>query len=336
MVLTAGLLHSAEMRWKTLPDLPQALGGQFVGVIGDELIVAGGSYWTAAPWANGAKHWTGAVYALKREDKFWRPAGKLPQPLAYGAAVNIKGGMILFGGQTPSDFSPSVLLLAMQGGLLRTKALANLPRPLAMSNAVIAGDTVYLLGGQPSFTPTKALNLFLAISLKDLLAAKPAWKELPSWSGPARFFAQAADGGDAVYLAGGTDLIPGPDGTPVRKFLNDAHRYTPARGWEKLPDMPRPAQAGLAMVRGGRFFVFGGSDGTLSEELRDRHPGFRLDILMYDPKTRAWSEAGRIPTSLVTTGMTLWRGQYIIAGGEDRPGHRSAAVVAAEFKSRKP
>ena len=159
---------------------------------------------------------------------------------------------------------------------------------------------------------------------------------MPSWNGPARFFAQAAADSAAVYLAGGTDLVAGPDGATVRKFLADAHRYTPARGWEKLPDLPRPAQAGLALVRAGRFFVLGGSDGTLSEDLRDRHPGFRLDILRFDPVSRAWSEAGRIPTSLVTTGMTLWRGRYVIAGGEDRPGHRSAAVVAGPLEARQP
>lgn len=66
-----------------------------------------------------------------------------------------------------------------------------------------------------------------------------------------------------------------------------------------------------------------------------RHPGFRRDILEYDPDTRAWRNMGGMPASLVTTGITMWQGRLVIAGGEDRPGSRSKQVFATPVASRK-
>jgi N-acetylneuraminic acid mutarotase len=334
LLATAPMIH-AQMPWKDLPDLPQALGGQFVGSDGRSLIVAGGSYWDKPPWDQGVKSWTDRITVLDPGSRSWREAGRLPEPAAYGAAVNVPGGMILFGGQTPGAFARSVLHLTLRRGRAEIRKLADLPEPCAMMSAVLAGRTVYLAGGQPGLNPARALSSFLAIALDDLVAGKPAWKALPVWNGPARFFAHLAACGSAVYLAGGTDLVADPPAAPARRFLSDAHRYTPEGGWTKLADLPRPAQAGLAACHDGRFFVFGGSDGTLPETLREKHPGFRRDVLEYDPPSGSWRETGRMPASLVTTGMTEWNGAYVIAGGEDRPGHRSVRVVAVEFDSRR-
>lgn len=46
---TAAALSAQTLQWERLPDLPQALAGQFVGVHDGTLIVAGGSYWTGPP-----------------------------------------------------------------------------------------------------------------------------------------------------------------------------------------------------------------------------------------------------------------------------------------------
>jgi N-acetylneuraminic acid mutarotase len=232
--------------------------------------------------------------------------------------------------KTPDGFSAAVLHVALKKGVAEIRRLADLPEPRAMMSAAATATFVYLAGGQLS--PAKASRALLAIPRADLLAGRAAWRQLPVWDGPARFFAQVAACGDNLYLAGGSDLVPGPAGQPVREFLSDAHRYTPQGAWEKLPALPRPAQAGLAACQDNRFYLFGGSDGALSEELREKHPGFRRDVLEYDPRTRTWREAGEIPASPVTTGIARWNGDYVIAGGEDRPGHRSAQVASATIQ----
>src|SRR5512140_1842135 len=99
MPLAALLLFT----WRDLPPLPQAVAGQFVGVLNDELIVAGGSHWDGVPppWAGGKKLWSDAVCALGRGDKQWRLAGRLPHRMGYGVAISLPGEMLLIGGQTP-------------------------------------------------------------------------------------------------------------------------------------------------------------------------------------------------------------------------------------------
>ena len=332
-MMTATLLAGERMHWRSLPDLPQALGGQFVGSIGETLVVAGGSYWDKPPWDKGTKTWSDKIYVLEKNAQRWRLAGTLPQPLAYGASVDTAEAMVLIGGQTPVGLSTAVLRLRLKNGVAAIDRLGDLPNPQAMMGAVSTRTTVYLAGGQPASTPAKALKAFLAIPLADLLAGRGSWRELPSWEGPPRFFSQFAACGESLYLAGGTDLVAAAGKDTVRNFLRDAHRYTPEGGWQKLPEMPRTAQAGLAACHEGQFYVFGGSDGTLSEELREKHPGFRRDLLAFDPATNVWREAGVIPASLVTTGIAKWNGEYVIAGGEDRPGHRSAKVVAVRIEN---
>ena len=53
--------------------------------------------------------------------------------------------------------------------------------------------------------------------------------------------AGACDG--SFYLFSGAELHAGADGKPVRRYLTDAYVFKPGMGWEKLPDMPRPAVA---------------------------------------------------------------------------------------------
>ena len=49
--------------------------------------------------------------------------------------------------------------------------------------------------------------------------------------------AGAADG--AFFLLSGVKLKAAPDGKPLREYLHDAWRYTPAQGWKRLADLPR-------------------------------------------------------------------------------------------------
>lgn len=120
---------------------------------------------------------------------------------------------------------------------------------------------------------------------------------------------------------------------PVRRFLQDTFAWND-RQWIALPDLPVPAQAGLAAIVDGEYLVFGGNDGSLVEreaELKDKHPGFRTSIWRL---TRGqWRDAGHLPGSFVTTGLVPWNGELVIAGGEDRPGHRTARVIAGRYSS---
>ena len=128
------------------------------------------------------------------------------------------------------------------------------------------------------------------------------------WSGPQRRRAQAHPIGP--YLS----ALPGASKGGVT--------------WERLPDAPSPVTGAPSICdESGSLVVFGGDNGSLAEQittLKDQHPGFSLKTLHFDLHDAAWSAGSQLPVSLVTTGATFWDGQFVIAGGENQPGHRSS------------
>jgi len=322
-----------RFEWRNLPDLPQALGGQFVGVVHGHLVVAGGSYFTKPPWDGGKKQWVDTIYTLGRHDQQWRLSGHLPSPLGYGASITTLLGMLCIGGETPAGNSKQVLRLQWRGNRIVIHRLADLPETTANLAGALAGDTVYVAGGQANPKSTQALHTFWSLSL-----AKPdaRWQTLPAWPGPPRILPAMAVAGSSIYLIGGADLTGTPGPPAGRKYLADAYRYSPRQGWHKIADVPQPSVAGVAAPTDNKLLVFGGDDGSLymkQFEIKDRHPGYSRAIYEFDPTTGRWSTAGHMPASLVTTGLAVWNQQFVIAGGEDRPGHRSPRVLAGQFST---
>ena len=171
----------------------------------------------------------------------------------------------------------------------------------------------------------QALNVFWAFSLKR---PGEGWKALPPWPGPARILPAAAGRAGEFYLLGGAELTGTAGPPPGRRFLKDAYRYRPGKGWERLPDLPIASSAGYAVMDGKDVVLLGGNDGEFADrefEMKDNHPGFPLNGFRLSPASGVWQPAGKLPTSLVTSGLALWEGEIVIAGGEDRPGHRSRA-----------
>lgn len=309
--MLATILSAAS--WRDLPALPQAVGGAFAGTIGDQLVVAGGSYWRGAPWIPGSqKIYADAIYALTPRAKRWREFGKLPQPLGYGASFSHDGALWLVGGQNEQGAQRTLLRIDATG---KVSEQGQLPEPLMMMAAAQHGKHFYLLGGQP--------NLRACLRSLDLTA----WQTCPPWPGAGRFFAHATAAGSALYLAGGSDLINGK-----RHFLKDAYRLENEQ-WTKLPDLPVPVQAGFAAPHQGEPLILGGSDGTLADfeaELAADHPGFSTIIWRFDGQR--WLPRGRLPYAPATSTLVEWRGEIVIPGGEDRPAHRSARVIAGTLR----
>ena len=79
-----------------------------------------------------------------------------------------------------------------------------------------------------------------------------------------------------------------------------------------------------------QILVFSGDDGEMAsrvQELKDNHPGFRREVLLYDTQKDVWRTVDTMPIGLVTTNAVPLKNAVIIPGGEDRPGHRNARVL---------
>jgi N-acetylneuraminic acid mutarotase len=320
------------LQWQRLPDLPQPISGQFVGVSNGALIVAGGSYFPVPLFEGGQKRWVATVFVLQPETKEWQGGFALARPLAYGASVTTDDGVICIGGCDAERCYAEVFRLRWVNGRVEQTPLPDLPRPCAMTSAALVGSSVYVAGGQDSPGATAALRSFWKLELQE---PQLGWQELAPWPGPARILPVPAGQGGAFYLASGAELFAGPDGKAARRYLTDAYRFRPKGGWERIADLLRAVVAAPAVAYGrSRILVFGGDDGANAErilELKENHPGFSRAVLAYDTRAKAWAQMGTLPASLVTTTAVRWGDGVVIAGGEDRPGHRSPNVYRLQF-----
>lgn len=327
---TLMLMLLSATAWKRLPDVPDERGfaGSFAGVSGGSLIVAGGTHFIdKMPWEGGTKLWYDTVFALDKPDGEWRPLGKLPKPNGYGVSITTPDGLVIIGGGNATDHYTDVFWLGQDG-----KKLPPLPKPCAFMSGCLLDGVIYIAGGIETPAATAAMGSFWSLDLKQ---PDTKWQELPPCPGKPRILACMAGAEGAVHLFSGAALSAGTDGKPLREWLKDAWRYSPAKGWEKLPDLPRVSVAAPnpAPVINSKICVIGGDDGALVDfEPKSKHPGFPRSILLFDVKTQTWSESGEVPFSLVTTNAVIWKDQVIVPGGEARPGVRSPQVWAAPLK----
>jgi len=327
---TAAAEAGAGMQWSQLPPLPDqaGLGAPYAGVSQGHLLVAGGTNFPAAPlWEGGKKVWHDAVYCLDRPDGQWSQAGKLPRPLAYGVSLTTRGGVLCLGGCDASRHYADVFVLKLANGEVQSEALAPLPRPLAYACGAVAGSTVYIAGGLEAADSTCSLKNFWSL---DLTAKLPQWRELEPWPGPSRMLSVAAAIDDAFYLISGCELSTPPGGKPTRTYLTDAYRFKPGEDWTRMADLPKPVVAAptpAAAPDDSRIIVLGADDGSIvGFQPIQEHPGFPRNIFTYHTRANSWRQADGAPISRATAPLVKWRGRYIVASGEMRPGVRSPEV----------
>lgn len=335
-VLCYGLsnMPAQEIRWSRLPPIPDREGFAypFAGVASGALVVAGGANFPdKKPWEGGAKRWYDTVFVLEHASRTWKIAGKLPRPIGYGVSITTADGILCLGGSDADRHYSDCFKMQWHDGEIQFTQLPKLPKPCANSCGALINNVVYVAGGIEKPDATQALHAFWSLDLANLAAG---WRELDSWPGSQRMLATAGAVGDSFYLFSGTALAADNDGKPIRRWLRDAFRYTPSRGWSKIADLPRVAVAAptpAPQLTGSQLLVIGGDDGSQINTPPPDHRGFPRDILAYDAPSDSWTTLGTVHFSLVTTPAILWDSQIIIPGGEARPGVRSPEVYAGKI-----
>lgn len=340
------LAEETQLEWSHLATLPNKLGvaGPFVGVHNDVLIVAGGANFPDPTWDTD-KVWYDEIHVLEREGNIyrWHSGGRLPRKLAYGAAVSIPEGVLCLGGNDASQTYAETFLLSwdVKSKSIRITHTPPLPQPCAYGQAVLVENEVFLAGGQNDSALGSAMTNFWTLDVSHLRSdsKQPKWQVLPPWTGPARAFnltTALPDSSDrAVFVIGGRRE---ERGNP--QFLSDVYKFdTVQRNWTQRTSSPRPIMAGTAMgVAPHTIAVLGGADGELflhSDELKDRHPGFKRDVLLYNDQQEAWTLFGTMPQNHVTTIPVRWGNEIIIASGEIRPRVRSPFIWRIQLKQER-
>lgn len=357
--MTFRTLAQGPLAWGQLPPLPDPVGfaGAYAGVSNGALLVAGGANFpdNVGPWGSAKKTWYDGVFALEKPDGVWKKVGKLPRPMGYGVALTVPEGVLCLGGADGERHYAEAFLLTYRAGKLSLKPLAPLPLPLANACGAVLGSTVYVAGGTESPTDTTTEQIFLKLNFSE---KNPTWRRLPAWSGPGRMLAVAGAQDGRFFLFSGTDLThdptPGRFGVPAvaRRYLRDAYAFGPrTNAWSRLTDLPHPTVAAPSPAfapASGALLLFGGDDGANADKssvLRERHPGFRPELLAYHPQTNSWTTTGNVLTAKrpdaaqhpsasvwapVTTPLVVWNGAVVLPGGEVRPGVRTNRVLVAK------
>lgn len=333
--------------WSELPKLPTefGLGGPVGGVTDNKLIVAGGANFPERPLAEGGpKRYHDVIYVLDLPDGKWRKLDeRLPHPLGYSVSVSTKYGVVIVGGSDGERNYADTLLLRWREGQFEIVNLPKLPVTTAFASGAVIGDTLYVAGGQETPDADRAQDGFFALDMGQLDKDPKSlqWRKLPTWPGAPRMKADAASLGGAFYLVSGYDPQSNSDAEPLGGYLKDAYRYTPADGWSRIADLPRPAVAAPSPAPGigpSHFLILGGSEGE--PELlppAEYRPGFTPSILAYHDITNTWTEMGKMPRDpdsgvmpVVTTFTAKWGNRFVVPSGEIRPGIRSPQVLLGE------
>lgn len=326
---------------------PQGVSGAFSGTINGKIIVAGGCNFPDRPAAEGGiKHFYDNIYELN--GKQWELIGRLKVPTAYGVSIQTSEGLVCIGGTCDGKTSrQDVSLLKTDGG--KTQAQPLPPLPIGLDNMAGAyGDGyIYIAGGQSNGNPSQ-----MAFRLK--YPSGKQWERLPDMPGTARVqpaaVVQNGNIGPNFYLLGGFD--------PVTQSVDTTSCYFNPRDYQwhnTAPTIPygqRQTRAivGAVAVPSGcsHILVIGGVNKEIFEKaIRTPEEGylshpkewyhFSDEILVYQTITDVWSTfasshllalAGE---SIVTLKDEQGKTHWVIIGGEEKPGVRTAAVTDMEM-----
>jgi SSS family transporter len=323
-----------------IPPLPDSIGvaGPFVGVHGEALIVAGGANFPRPVWES-EKVWHDAIHVLRKKDgKYsWKQSGRLPRPLAYGAAISTKAGVLCIGGNDSTNTFSEVFLLQVDADTGEVKIIdyPSLPNPCAFGAAALLGNSdngvVYLAGGQSGLSLDTATSHVWSLDLSQRADAGTfVWKKELDFPGPTRALnltlAQHDGYEDSLYVVSGRRQ----NGEDV-EFLTDVWQYKPSsKEWRPRADVPTCVMAGTGIGWGqSHLLVLGGADESnffKADELRDNHPGFPKQAWAYHTITNTWVSAGKTPQNQVTTIAVEWDDAIVIPSGEIRPRVRTPNV----------
>jgi N-acetylneuraminic acid mutarotase len=277
------------LTWTRLADLPRAVAGYMSGVLGEKLLIAGGSY-----WEDGKKHWTGQVQIFDPEKNVWSEGAALPEPRSDAAAAILDGVFYAFGGGSHDEVRRDAL--SFDGRRWQRTEAATLPEARLYAVAIACGDSIYVIGGlSKPLDYTTVTDTFWRWR-----PGQAGWEALPRLPGPGRISHAVAEIGGRIYVFGGATAAP----SGVRN-LADAYSFDPSTGaWTRLPDLPLAARAWWAVgLRDGALLVGGYSDEFL--------PG----VWKYEVSS-GLRDAGGLPHALADAKFFRLRNVVLGAGGE--------------------
>ena len=344
-----------KMEWKAAPEASEAVARPYAGLMGQSLVVAGGSTYEGAK----AYSKTISVYDVKAET--WQQVGELPEGIAEGAAVAVNLGsavspdwrLLCVGGVTAQGPSAKAFLLKADG---TQEALPDCPYGTLSMTAAAPwnGGAIFACGRLNG----ELTNRVFGLARKD---GAWTWTEYPSLPGPAREQAVAAvQNGDQkalIFVVYGGSILA-EDGKPMadRKGWGYTKNFDGEWEWKALEDAPVATIGATFQAIGDQHMLLvGGYNGQLWDAA-NRMPADKWKELVtladpaafnwnktvwsYHAVTGKWAEYGEIPADVLPrcgagTALIPAEGKVmpkvVLVGGEVKPAKRTANVQVVSF-----
>jgi N-acetylneuraminic acid mutarotase len=264
-----------------LPDCPVAITSFGAAVCDDFLYVYGGNQGNAHAYSAEGQNNIFRRVKLKSGSQ-WESLGEVPRRQGL-ALVSHNGKVYRVGGfeAKNKEGDDQVIVSTTDFSVFdpETSAwtgLAPLPEPRSSFDAVVSGDTLYVVGGWALQEDGSDSQWHGTAWQMDLSQDKPQWKPLPAPPHERRAHSLAEVDGK-IYLIGGM----GDDGetyTDTYVFDPNSQKWS---GGPELPGQPMDGFGSSAFNVGGRLIVatFGGqvsqlsADGESWEKIKQLSPG---------------------------------------------------------------
>jgi N-acetylneuraminic acid mutarotase len=238
-----------ELHWTLSNPMPEPRSDYAAGVIGDKLIVAGGTFWTGTKdhWIQ--KQFSASTHEFDPVSQAWKQLPPMPFPLACAASAVVDGKLFVTGGFTGTQLNRKILVLEKTKDHYAWKEFGTFPFDRVYPRSVAIGKLLYVIGGTLKFEPrdptgTCCTSKTATRTLLVLDTQHPAdgWKELASYPGDLRFYFMADTDGKNVWMFGG--IYQELPADPVKQF-SDVCRYEPAtKKWEQAKPLPELSHEG--------------------------------------------------------------------------------------------
>lgn len=338
--------YPLEAKWQQAPQLPYAVARPFYGLSGDELFVAGGSFFLK----NGTKSYSTSVAAYNVLTKSWRTLPDLKTGTAEGAFAMVAGKLYCFGGRTSAGETDVGFVLDAQGTYTAIKPFPG--GKLVMPATAVWETKIYVVGGMVNGSPSNAVWCYDT--------ELDTWSELPPIPGAPRVQAVAGmQNGDQkkpiLVVFGGSTR--GDDGRP--QAIMDGYGYQ-GGVWKTLKDSPC-CTVGSTLVPVGdqHLLLVGGFDGEIwdaanrldpkkwSNYIETHDPAdfkWNRTLYAYHTVTGMWTPYGELPADILprcgavvatytqTVGRMKKEVCLLLAGGEIKPTQRTAQMHIAPLE----
>lgn len=285
--------------WQKIAETPPAAGqqtslgvsGAFAGVLGNTIILAGGTN-----FPEGHPFFDGASKRFYQEVFLLQPAANqlthqktvmLPQPLAYGATVQLDDKLYFVGGVNAQGAQSMVYQLSLdETGEPVILALGQLPFGWSDGAAAFYADKLYLFGGKIN---GQATNRVLELTREQTGFIETDYRnQIPGAQQRESFpFYQS---GSELYLFGGIDSAP-QNGDYV---LTDAHLFDfSSKNWVK--------SVAPVTMHGKPFGVGGGAVVALNDDQLLLLGGVNRDV---------FNQALQALNSLQGDALTAFKAEY--------------------------